>query len=173
MRINYEVGKQFPDENYLHIGEATVAIFNNHFFDILISVYNPIAIEKKVFRKGSLEAGLFLSEGVPFIYLHFNHPSFDNFSFDVSLDITKLGEEQQTDWLNMNSNSINLFYVNAETGIIEAMRTIKITFSEDIRDILEEQTLKTTDEINKIIIKTRNNYSTNDMKKKAMKRNRF
>lgn len=73
----------------------------------------------------------------------------------------------------MDSNSINLFYVNAETGILEAMRTIKITFSEDIRDILEEQTLKTTNETNKIIIKTRKYYSTNDMKKKAMKRNKF
>lgn len=134
--IKYEVGKQFPHEKYLNRGELTVSILNETFFDVLVCLHGITSDETKAFRKGKLTAGIFEYKSIPFIIFDLG----DGFSFDVSIDITKISEEQQNMWLNSNSNTINMFLVDASNGELKAIRMISVNFADEIRDILEEQT---------------------------------
>ena len=134
--IKYKVGERFPHSQYLNYGEITVSVFNDTFFDILSCLYDLSGKEIKIFQNGDFQFSMFTFEGVPFICINFSGA---DLSFDLSLDITKLSAVQQENWLNSDSNVINMFLVDAESGILKAMRTFTIKFSEDIRDILEEQ----------------------------------
>lgn len=133
--IQYVVGQRFPHEKYLNRGNLTVAIVNDAFFDILVIFENITPQERKVFRTGKLTMSLFRYKDVPFVVTDFG----DGFNFDISIDITKLDEEQQEKWLNERSNIVNLYLVDAYTGTLEAMRVLGVNFSEELKDICEVQ----------------------------------
>lgn len=136
--IKYEVGTRFPHEKYLGHGEITVAILNEQLFDVLVCLYNVSGEEIKAFRKGKLEVSLYENSHIPFVIFDLGN----GFSFDVSIDVTKITEDQQDAWLNSQANTVNLYLVDAGTGNLLAMRLIGIDprIIYKILDICEEQT---------------------------------
>lgn len=165
--IKYKVGERFPHSQYLNYGEITVSVFNDTFFDILSCLYDLSGKEIKIFQNGDFQFSLFTFEGVPFICINFIGA---DLSFDLSLDITKLSAVQQENWLNSDSNVINMFLVDAESGILKAMRTFTIKFSEDIRDILEEQSAFESGKVGEIIRRVNTQFTTDYMIKNATKK---
>ncbi len=165
----FEVGKLFPWQEYIGHGDATIPVFNKNFFDVVVSMVEPTPDEIKSFRKGQLEVGLFIMEDVPFLYLDFG-----KFSLDASLNINKLSKQEEIDnWLNKDSNIINLFLIDGTTGILMANRMISINFSETIRDVIEEETKYTIEETDAIINRVSMNYTTAQMQRNAIKRMTF
>lgn len=162
--IKYEVGKRFPHEKYLGIGEITVAVLNTAFFDVLCVLGGITSDEKKDWRKGNLGIYLYEQSNIPFICF-----AFENWNFDVSINIGKISEDQVDDWLNSESNLINLFLVDATTGNIEALRMISIPqkLAERIRDICEKQTENSNSETERILNATLAGISTQFMIKNA------
>lgn len=67
------------------------------------------------------------------------------------MNIKKLTKEQEDEWLDYESDVINLYLVDSNTGILKAMRTINIDFMNDIKEILEDQADMTMDEVNSSI----------------------
>jgi len=163
--IKYEIGKKFPHDKYLNRGELTIAILNENFFDVFISLYSLTTDEIKAFKSGNLKVYLFTKDNIPFILFS------NKFSFDISIDLTKLNEQQQKNWLSNKANTINLFLVNAENNTIAAMRMIAIDFATDIRDICAKQiTMQNIDfKIQQIL----HLISINEMIEKAIKNNIF
>lgn len=119
-KIKYEVGKRFPDERYLNQIETTAAIINTAFFDVFCSFHEPTTEEIRLFRKGKLDVYLYENSNIPFLIFDMG------FSFEVSIDVTKIPEEKQDDWLNSEANIITMFLVDTGTGIMQGIRTISI-----------------------------------------------
>ena len=63
-----------------------------------------------------------------------------------------------------------MFLVDAESGILKAMRTFTIKFSEDIRDILEEQSAFENGKVGEIIKRVNTQFTTDYMIKNATKK---
>ena len=162
--IKYEVGKRFPHEKYLGTGEVTVAVLNTAFFDVVCVLGGITSDERKDWRKGKLAIYLYEQSNIPFICF-----AFENWNFDVSINIGKISEDQVDEWLNSESNLINLFLVDATTGNIEAMRMISIPqkLAERIRDICEKQTENSNSETERILNATLAGISTQFMIKNA------
>lgn len=170
--VRYEIGKIFPLKKYLNLGELTVAIFTSSSFDILVSFDNVTKVEVNVFQKSEFEIGLYSENNVPYIYVNFTDK--DNpFSFDVSMNIKKLTKEQEDEWLDYESNVVNLYLVDSNTGVLKAMRTISIDFMNDIKDILEGQVNMTMDEVNSSIDLVTSFHDTEYLIKNAIKRMKF
>lgn len=170
--VRYEVGKIFPLKKYLNLGELTVAVFTSSSFDILVSFGNVTKAEVNVFQKSEFEIGLYSENNVPYIYVNFTDK--DNpLSFDVSMNIKKLTKEQEDEWLDYESDVINLYLVDSNTGILKAMRTINIDFMNDIKDILEDQADMTMDEVNSSIDLVTSFHNTEHLIKNAIKRMKF
>lgn len=134
--IRFEVGKLFPETQYLNRGEITLSLINDKFFDVLCCIHEPTQEEIIQFKKGRLSVYLYEINHIPFVIF-----DLDEFNFDVSIDVTKINEEKQDNWLNAIANVINLYLVDSKSGILKAMRMISIpvNFSEKIRDICQNQ----------------------------------
>ena len=162
----FEVGKLFPWDKYIGIGDQTLAVLNKAFFDVVVSFTGPTTEEIKAFRKGKLEVGLFPYKNVPFLYLDFGR-----FSVDLTIDINKIRTEEEKDnWLNESAKVINLFFIDGDTGILKAQRLISINFSDEIRDVLEEQTALTSEETDNIITEVTNRFTTAQIQRQATKK---
>lgn len=162
----FEVGKRFPWDKYIGLGDKTIPVFNDAFFDVVLSFTEPTNEEIRAFRKGNLEIGLYPYKNVPLIYLDFG-----GFSVDFSLNINKvLVGEDIDNWLNGQANVIHLFLIDGETGILMVQRLISINFSEDIRGLLEEQTGQTIEETDNIIIEATNCFTTAQIQQRAIKK---
>lgn len=161
----YEVGKPFPHQEYLSKGEITSAMLNEAFFDVVCVIRNSTREERQQWKKGSLTVAVFEQLDVPFFIFDFG-----DWSFDVNINILKIKyEEDVNSWLNSEANTITLFLVDADTGILEAIRYISIprNFAEKTRDILENQTERTKEEININITQTLATVPTKLMLKAA------
>lgn len=167
--IEYKVGERFPLKNYVDRGEITVAVVNDVLFDIVVSLGGITAEEKKAFRKGAVTLSLFRYKDVPFIVVDFGN----GFSFDVSIDVTKLTEEQQERWLNEPGNIVTLFLINAHTGVLEAMRTLGINFAEELKDICEVQSAHTPAYVQGVIEQALDLLETSTMAYNAVKKISF
>jgi len=165
--IKYEVGQKFPHDQYLSRGELTVSILNEAFFDVFVSLNGISHDEKETWKKGKMTVSLYSDQNIPFIIFDFGN----GFSFDVSIDIKKVLDDKVDDWLNSEANSINMYLVDADSGILVAMRMIGISFAENIRDICERQTylINTEEKINNILSTT----TTAEMIKNASKKQHF
>ncbi len=134
--IKYEVGKRFPHPEYLNRGEITTAIINSAFFDVVCVIGGISPNEKKDWSKGKLSVLLYEKEQIPFVVF-----AFDTWNFDVSININKVQQNKIDDWLNASGNIINLYLVEASSGVLVAMRMISIpaSMAEKIRDMCETQ----------------------------------
>jgi hypothetical protein len=158
--IKYEIGKRFPHEQYMGKGEITIAILNTAFFDVLCVLDDISAEECKDWRKGKLDVYLYEQSDIPFVCF-----AFENWNFDININIGKATDEQVEEWLNSEANVINLFLVDATIGTLEAMRMISIprTMAERIRDICEEQSSRNFNETDALIQATLAGISTQFM----------
>ncbi len=158
--IKYEVGARFPHDKYLGKGEITIAMLNTSFFDVLCVLNGIAPNERKDWRKGKLTICLYEQSNIPFICC-----AFENWSFDVNINIGKATDEQVEEWLNSEANIINLFLIDAKTGNLEAMRTISIpkSMAERIRDICEVQSERSVEETDSLIQATLAGISTQFM----------
>jgi hypothetical protein len=133
--IKYEANTLFPHPQYLHRGEISVAMLNEGFFDIALCLNNLTTKETETVRQGDMKLYLYETLDVPFIILDFG----GGFSIDVSIDITKISGSEAQKWLTSEANTINIFLVEAASGILKGMRMISINFADDIRTILSRQ----------------------------------
>lgn len=163
--LKFEVGQMFPIEKYVGRGELVVGAFNEASFDVIISLFDVTSQEINVFRKGEMEIGLFEYKNVPFLYLDFR-----DFSFDFALNINKLSEKDIDTWLNMESNLVNLYMIDSESGILKGQRMISISFLEDIRDVLAKETELTVSEVETIISEVNSKYTTKQIRQQAIKK---
>lgn len=163
--MKYEVGQPFPDQRYVQ-RDAAIAIFTESFVNITITMESLSRSEIEAFKSRSFTIALYKSQNIPFIAMQFQE-----FSIDASLDITLLTAEQQENWLNQNANVMNIFLIEATSGILTAIRTVGVNFREELKDILEEQTAETN--IDPAIDNIRNRVTTEEMLVRAVKRQKF
>lgn len=159
--IKFETGQVFPLSQYLNGGEVTVSHITNGLFDLVCVLSDLSSEEIAAFKKGKLSIYLYERENVPFIVYDFG-----SFTVDVTIEISKIKNDEDVDaWLNADSNIMNLFLVEATTGILKANRFISVplNFTEKIKDICE----KTPEDITHIINSVRTTTSTDQMIKHA------
>lgn len=71
-----------------------------------------------------MEIGLFIYKDTPFLYLDLRE-----FSVDFASNINKIRNQKDIDnWLNSETNVIQLYLIDGETGILKAQRMISINF---------------------------------------------
>ena len=90
----YQVGKLFPHEEYCTGREMNVAIPTEGFFHILMSLKKISRKERKLFTRGTITASLFEQRDIPFLVVDFG----ENFSIDISFDISKFDDETRRVW---------------------------------------------------------------------------
>ena len=169
--IKYEIGERFPHEKYLNRGEIMAALPVGQFFDALCCISKPTSKEIATFKQGKLTVSLFERYNVPFIIFDFG----GGFSFDVSLDATKVVKEAP-DWMTEPANAVNMFLVDANAGILKAMRTIGLPkmFCEKLRDIITKQlTRESETSVDSDIRAICRIFTTEDMINRAIDKCRF
>jgi hypothetical protein len=161
----YEVGKRFPLEPLLQQGEVTKAIVNAAFFDVACVISNPTPKEIKKFRSGGYTVGVYDGGHVPFIIFHFD----ENFSFDAPIDLSKVAENLQDDWLNSKTNAVTLFLVDAATGILKGQRMVGLPpeIGDTVRNICEKQLQEEVD-ADVLITQAYQTVSTKEMLKRSV-----
>ena len=134
--LKYEVNKPFPFPHPMPGAEITLSDITTGFFDIKCYMSNPAPDEIKDWRKGKIVTAIYEYQHCPFFIADFG-----SWNLDASINILKIKtEEQREDWLNAEGNLVNLFLIDSSTNILKAMRTIGVNYSEQLRDILEQQT---------------------------------
>jgi hypothetical protein len=118
--IHYAVNERFPHEQYLEHGEITAPIIRTTFFDVFVSFNDITEMERKVFRNGPLQVSLYVNSTVPFVVFDFGN----NFSFDISINMQLSSDP--VEWIESEGNALNMFLVDAKTGILKAMRALGI-----------------------------------------------
>ena len=98
---------------------------------MLISLNRISKKEKELFTNGTLTAYLFERKDIPFLVLDFG----EGFSIDMSIDASMFDGEFRSEWMASESNVITLFFVEATTGVLEAMRMVAVGFADEFRDI--------------------------------------
>jgi len=131
----YKVGQLFPHEEYCTGREMNVAIPTEGFFHILMSLKKISRKEKKLFTTGTITASLFEQRDIPFLIVDFG----ENFSIDISFDISKFDDGTRRKWLVSETNAIAIFLVEATTGILEGIRLIGVGFAPQLREICARQ----------------------------------
>ena len=131
----YTVGQLSPQEDYCTGREMNVAIPTEGFFHILMALKKISRKEKKLFTKGTITASLFEQRDIPFLIVDFG----ENFSIDISFDISKFDDETRRIWIASETNAIAIFLVEATTGIIEGIRLIGVGFAPKLREICARQ----------------------------------
>ena len=131
----YNVGQLFPLEQYCTGQEMNVAIQTEGFFHILMSLKKISRKERKLFTRGTITASLFEQRDIPFLVVDFG----ENFSIDISFDISKFDDETRRVWMASEANAIAIFLVEATTGILEGIRLIGIGFAPQLRQICARQ----------------------------------
>lgn len=132
----YEVGKPFPHPQYLPPGqELARPMITSSFFDVIFYSLNP-ASDHRLFTRGKIRYGLYHRNNVPFFIV-----DFEDFDFDVSLNIHKVADEEVEAWLNGDGNLISMYLVDAKQNIIHGIRmvSIKPQIASQIRNICEAQ----------------------------------
>jgi hypothetical protein len=132
----YEIGKPFPHEQFLNIGEATVALPVGQFFDVLCCKSRLTDNETTAFKQGRLKVSLFERYHIPFIIFDLG----SGFIFKVALD-AKEAMKEEPDWMTEQANEVNMFLVDATTGILKATRIINLPeiLCEKVREIIAKQ----------------------------------
>jgi hypothetical protein len=165
----YKVGEPFPGEHPLPGEDFTVAQLNQKFFDIKAYLSDIKPKEEQQWRRGKIKYGVYVNSDIPFFIIDFDNNSWN---IDVNINILKIKDAHQLDnWLNDDSNVINLFLINTESNILIAMRMISIRMDicEKIRDILEKQshTYGSHEEAELKIAAIQHSITTQEMIKRA------
>jgi hypothetical protein len=136
--IEYKVGSEFPFPNKSNGQEMALVSMNEAFFDVLYYINDASESDINTFRRGSMQYACFSESAIPFPIFKFPK---SKWSFDVNINIFKVQEDKVEDWLNSESNIINLYLIDAQTNTLLAMRMIgtRTEYAEGIRDILDNQ----------------------------------
>ena len=119
--IHYQVGAPFPLQQYLaHCDgqEKGVPILTPSFLDVVMYV-NPQVGDLAKFHNNDVEYGVVEKGKLPLLVVRVT-----NFMMiDAWLNFRKLPTEaEQQHWVTTDHNGMNLFAVNARTGILEGIR---------------------------------------------------
>ncbi len=168
--LKFEVGQRLPLPLTPPRMELCHSSTNSAFFDIIYWIKNEDDLQKSIniFTKSPLKYGVFVAKDIPFFVIDFIGK---NWNFDVSTNIHKVQADKVDDWINSESNVVSMYLCDCNTGILYGMRTIGISQSAAnyIRDTLEKQdeTYDNANEVDAMINKVMDSYTTNDMMKKA------
>src|SRR5687767_2603111 len=120
----YKVGEPFPGKHPMPGADFTVAQLNQKFFDIKAYLRDIKPKEEQQWRRGKIKYGVYVNSDIPFFIIDFDNNSWN---IDVNINNLKIQDAHQLDnWLNDDSNVINLFLINTESNILIAMRMISI-----------------------------------------------
>lgn len=144
--LEYKVGKRFPLEKYLKLGEGAIAMFNDHSFDIILLINNLAKEEISELSSGPLTISLYKNQNVPFLILSNKH-----FCFDLTLKFCHVPHWEQDLWLGSEGSLVNIFTVDSKNGVLQSIRSFGLQFVEEIREILKRQTRMSTIDVDSII----------------------
>lgn len=163
----YQVGALFPIEQLCTGKEQYVAIPTTDFFNVMLSLKNISKKERKLFTNGSITAYLFEEHDIPFVIFDFG----EGLSFDIAFDISRFDQDTLLSWLSSRGNAISLFLVDADTGILEAIRLIAVGFADEFRTICARQEGQEYTEMKARMIQQA--YTTRDMMKHSIAKTEF
>lgn len=133
------MGEPFPGKNPMPGADFSIAQLNQKFFDINTYLRDVKPKEEQQWRRGKIKYGVYANSDIPFFIIEFDNNSSN---INASINILKIPNTDQIDnWLNADSNVINLFLIDTVSNILLAIRMISIRkqVCEKIRDILEKQ----------------------------------
>ena len=148
------IGNRFPIEGYLNNNGISVSILNTRFFDIFISMSNPTPSEIKDFNYGTFILSMYKTNNTPFIICEYGC-----FRCDVNINIHKQTSDFRSKWINGKSDVINIYLVDANSGIVLSIKEISLPFAQDIRDMLKKQPRNA----DSIIVNAMNSTTTKEM----------
>ena len=165
--MKFEVGQPLPPLQPPGF-ETSRSTFNSAFFDVVYWIPGTEDGLIPIWKKSKLQYGLFVANNIPFLI--FNFPN-QQWNFDVSLNIKKVRKNNTNEWLNGESNIINLYLCDCKTNLLLAQRMIAIEteVSEKIRDVLEQQDqqFNSSDEVDNAINVIMQSHTTVEMMKKT------
>ncbi len=163
--IKYQVNAPFPFAHPMPGADVTLSDITSVFFDVKCYMSDPAADEIRDWRKGKMTVAIYEYDKCPFFIL-----KFADWSLDASINVLLIkSDEQREAWLNTEGNIINLFLIDSQTNVLKAMRTISVNFSEQFRDLLEQQVEKfdSAAEVVKRIAEIQHSLSTDQMFSRA------
>lgn len=169
-KYEYVLGQKFPIERYLMPFDLIIAIITNNFFNVLYSCTGLMQHEIDEWTKSSLTVSVFVRDDVPYIIFDYG-----TLSSDVSLHLCQMPEENLDNWLNSDYSCINMFLVDADTGILKGMKSITLNpnLSDLIRDTCEKQTYLELNDIIQSRNMTYSKYSTRQMIRRSQLQQSF
>ena len=144
--LEFKVGKRFPLEKYLKLGDGAIAMFNDHSFDIILLINSLSKDEISELRSGPLTISLYENLNVPFLILSNKH-----FCIDLTLKICHFPQWKQDLWLGSEGSLVNIFTVDTKNGVLQSVRSLGLQFMEEIRVILKKQTRMSAIDVDSII----------------------
>jgi len=144
--LEFKVGKRFPLEKYLKLGEGAVAMFNDHSFDIILLINNLAKDEISEIRSGPLTISLYENQNVPYLIISNKH-----ICCDLTLKICHFPQLKQDVWLDSEGSLVNIFTVDTKNGGLQSIRSLGLQFMEEIRTILKKQTRMSAIDVDSII----------------------
>lgn len=118
-----EVGKPFPIRNPAGKGDHVTAFVAGESFDVICWAGDLNSKEVQAWRRGLLRYGAYVKNAIPFFLLYFPELKWP---LDVSINIhaEKEGGRPFEQYLEGQGNAVNLYLVDAATGLIKGMRMI-------------------------------------------------
>ncbi len=161
--MQFEVTKRFPKPNPYRGLDRPMVVFNDSFFYLIFYLTHPSSREIRACKDGKLQYGIFERDSIPFLIVYFM--DFD-WSMVFPINILKFKCYDDLDkWLELEANALNLFLVDTKTNVLEAARFIKISISEEIKQILKNQRMayEHSDQVNYRILKISSRYTSREM----------
>jgi hypothetical protein len=121
--MSKEVGLTYPTLNRTKGLQNYVIEFNNDFFDGLYYIKAPSKTQKTAWTKSQFNYGLYVEANVAFLLMEF--PT-EKISFITPINLYDAPEKDRTNWLSGKTSVINLFLINADNNVTEAIRTFKV-----------------------------------------------
>lgn len=173
--IEYKKGERFPIEQFTkNQNEGCVACLNKlGSFDIVGVVSSPNSKEIKAWDSEKLKLSLFVKEYIPFIVLQFG----DEMTFDISINIKKLKDEDREMWLSGDANTVFLFLIERKDFLLKASRVVSLTesFRSALKQALKEQDVAYGDkqEVDTSIYRLMDKYTTETMQRNKLVQQTF
>lgn len=165
----FEVGKLF-EEGKIRYPEGIKFDFDQSGPFLIMFFNNPSSMEIQSVRKGDLEFKLCVMDGVIFILYKFDGMQWMDAPYNVHLS-----PEFDLEGIAQGKGfGLNIFLVDADTGILEGMRYVGLSaeFSRRLKTSIQKQAALPFDKIayHQSINRIYGNYSTNDLIKYSIAR---
>ncbi len=156
--MSYTLGQPFPDERYIRSYDSVLTRFSPNSFDIVITLTNMTAEERKALACNKFFVSLFVFKQIPFIVLDFGL-----YKCNVSININKIRQIPISQWLNDEEDTVVLYILEEGTGILKNLRLCKFPLMSELKFLLRLQLPLSMEEVDARIAEGETAYSVLDM----------